>query len=104
MVSGQAVRVRAGNGNSFSFSGSIYLNLHLGPELTVVLRHEQVHVRQWHRLDVLLAQLALAAAWRNPAAWLLRRALLDNLEFLADQAVLATGLDRRTYQYSLLRD
>ena len=68
-----------------------------------MLRHEQVHVRQWHTLDVLLAQLALAAAWRNPAAWLLRRALLDNLEYLADEAVLRTGLDRRAYQYSLLR-
>ena len=105
VVSGQAVRVLAGNGSPFSFGGSIYLNpdLHPGPELAAMLRHEQVHVRQWHTLDVLLAQLALAAAWCNPVAWLLRRALLDNLEFLADQAVLATGLDRRTYQYSLLR-
>jgi hypothetical protein len=99
------VRVLAGEISPFSFGRSIYLNpdLHPGPELAAVLRHELVHVRQRHTLDVLLAQLALAAAWCNPAAWLLRRALLDNLEFLADQAVLETGLDRRAYQYSLLR-
>ena len=105
VVAGQAVRVLPGKGSPFSFAGSIYLNpdQHPGPELAAVLRHEQVHVRQGHTADVLLAQLALAAAWCNPAAWLLRRALLDNLEFLADQAVLATGLDRRAYQYSLLR-
>jgi hypothetical protein len=59
-------------------------------------------VRQLHTLDVLLTQLATALAWVNPAAWLLRRAVLDNLEYLADHAALQTGLDRRAYQYSLL--
>ncbi len=104
-VQGQPVRVLAGAVSPFSFGRSIYLNpdQHPAPELAAVLRHEQVHVRQWHTLDVLLAQLALAAAWCNPAAWLLARALLDNLEYLADHAVLQTGLDRRAYQYSLLR-
>ncbi|MCI1187900.1 hypothetical protein MON38_10755 [Hymenobacter sp. DH14] len=105
VVGGLAVRVLPGEISPFSFAHSIYLNpdQHPGPELAAVLRHEQVHVRQAHTLDVLLAQLALAAAWCNPAAWLLRRAVLDNLEFLADAAVLETGLDRRAYQYSLLR-
>ena len=32
----------------------------------------------------------------------MRRALLDNLEYLADRAALRTGLDCRAYQYSLL--
>ena len=105
VVQGQAVRVLAGDLSPFSFGQTIYLNpdQHPGPELAAVLRHEQVHVCQWHTLDVLLAQLMQAAAWCNPAAWLLRRALLDNLEYLADHAVLAAGLDRLAYQYSLLR-
>ncbi|MBO2010269.1 M56 family metallopeptidase [Hymenobacter negativus] len=105
VVQGQAVRVLPGEISPFSFGQSIYLNpaQHPGPELAAVLRHELVHVRQWHTVDVLLTQLALAAAWCNPAAWLLRRALLDNLEYLADHAVLEAGLDRRAYQYSLLR-
>jgi hypothetical protein len=105
LVQGQPVRVLAGEVSPFSFWQTIYLNpgQHPGSELTAVLRHEQVHVRQWHTLDVLLAQLAQAAAWCNPAAWLLRRALLDNLEYLADHAALETGLDRHAYQCSLLR-
>lgn len=102
---GLPVRVLAEAVSPFSFWQTIYLNpaLHPAPELAAVLRHEQVHVHQWHTLDVLLGQLVLAAAWCNPAAWLLPRALLDNLEYLADEAVLETGLDRRAYQYSLLR-
>ena len=102
---GLPVRALAEAVSPFSFWQTIYLNptQHPAPELAAVLRHEQVHVRQWHTLDVLLAHLAQAMAWCNPAVWLLRRALLDNLEYLADEAVLETGLDRRTYQYSLLR-
>jgi hypothetical protein len=102
---GQPYRRLAGEAGPFSFWQTIYLNpaQHPAGELAAVLRHEQVHVRQWHTLDVLLAQLVQAAAWCNPAAWLLRRAVLDNLEYLADHHALQTGLDRRAYQYSLLR-
>ena len=105
VLHGYSVQALPGAISPFSFGQTIYLNpaQHPAPELVAVLRHEHVHVRQWHTLDVLLAQVLVAAAWCNPAAWLLRRALLDNLEYLADRAALQTGLDRETYQYSLLR-
>lgn len=92
-------------GDPFSFGRTIYLHAgqHSAAELAVVLAHEQAHVRQGHTLDVLLAHLGTAVFWLNPAAWLLRRALLDNLEYLADAATLRTGLDRRAYQYCLLQ-
>ena len=106
VVLGQPVHLLSQAKGSFSFGRSIYLNeavvadpAALAPEL----RHEQAHVRQWHTLDVLLAQLTTALAWFNPAAWLWRRAVLENLEYLADQATLQSGLERRAYQYSLLR-
>ena len=105
VVLGQAVRVLPGAGGPFSFGSAIYLSesaLADTAALPPALRHEQAHVRQWHTLDVLLLQLATALAWLNPAAWLLRRAALDNLEYLADRAALRAGLDRRAYQYSLL--
>jgi hypothetical protein len=106
-VQGQAVRVLSGEGGAFSFGNSIFLfenNLRAdAATLRALLRHEQAHVRQGHTLDVLLVQVAVALAWPNPAVWLLRRALLDNLEYLADEAALQTGLDRRAYQYSLLQ-
>ncbi|MGI4761786.1 MAG: M56 family metallopeptidase [Janthinobacterium lividum] len=106
VVLGQPVRVLPGAGGPFSFGRTIYLSagtLADAAGLAAALRHEQAHVRQHHTLDVLLTQLATALAWPNPAAWLLRRAVLDNLEYLADRAALRTGLDRRAYQYSLLR-
>jgi len=105
VVLGQRVRRLAGEGGPFSFGSDIYLSNSIlldAKHLPAALRHEQAHVRQGHTLDVLLAQVAAALAWPNPAAWLLRRAVLDNLEYLADHAALQTGLDRRAYQYSLL--
>ncbi|TVT41208.1 M56 family metallopeptidase [Hymenobacter setariae] len=105
VVLGQPVRRLAGEGGPFSFGSDIYLSdstLADTQHLAAALRHEQAHVRQGHTLDVLVAQIATALAWLNPAAWLLRRAVLDNLEYLADHAALQTGLDRRAYQYSLL--
>ncbi|RYY18625.1 MAG: hypothetical protein EOO36_07730 [Cytophagaceae bacterium] len=105
VVLGQPVRVVPGAGGPFSFGTAIYLSaaaLTDAAGLPAMLRHEQAHVHQWHTLDVLLTQVAVALAWLNPAAWLLRRAVLDNLEYLADRAALQTGLDRRAYQYSLL--
>lgn len=105
-VLGQPVRVLPGAGGPFSFGRTIYLSegtLADAAGLRAALHHEQAHVHQLHTLDVLLAQLATLLAWPNPAAWLLRRAVLDNLEYLADRAALRTGLGRRAYQYSLLR-
>lgn len=106
-VLGQAVRVVPGTGSPFSFARTIYLTdttLSDPQSLAAALRHEQAHVHQWHTFDVLLLQVAAALAWVNPAVWLLRRAALDNLEYLADQAALHTGgLLRRDYQYLLLR-
>jgi hypothetical protein len=92
-------------GDPFSFGHTIYLHAaqYSEAELAVVVAHEQAHICQHHTVDVLLAHLGTALFWVNPAAWLLRRALLDNLEYLADAATLRTGLDRRTYQYCLLQ-
>lgn len=90
----------------FSFWQSIYLNpaQHQPSELPAILLHEQVHVRQWHTLDVLLGQMLRVFCWLNPAAWLLLRAMQENLEFIADRTVLQAGqVDSKLYQYSLVR-
>ncbi|WP_022825031.1 M56 family metallopeptidase [Hymenobacter norwichensis] len=90
----------------FSFWQTIYLNptQHQPTELAAILLHEQVHIRQWHTLDVLLGQVLRVFCWPNPAAWLLLRAVQENLEFIADHAVLTeSALGKQDYQYSLVR-
>lgn len=89
----------------FSFGRSIYLNkhLHTEAELQEILRHEFIHVKQRHSLDMLWGELLCILNWYNPFAWLLRNAIRQNLEFIADHQVLANGIDRRQYQYLLLK-
>lgn len=72
-------------------------------DLAEIIRHEQAHIQQLHSLDVLLAELVCILFWINPFAWLLRRSLRENLEYLADREVLKAGFNTQSYQYHLLR-
>jgi len=72
-------------------------------EWSAIILHEYVHIRQRHTLDILLAELCCALNWYNPFAWLIRHAIRQNLEFIADSKVLEKGLDKKGYQYHLLK-
>ncbi len=89
----------------FSFGRFVVLNMnqYSSYELDQILRHERVHVSQHHTADVLLAEGLTIAFWFNPVVYLFRRLVNQNLEYLADRAVLAEGVDARDYQFSLLR-
>lgn len=88
----------------FSFGKHIYINPaeHSEEELLTIIAHEHIHVQQRHTVDVLLAELSFTLNWFNPAAWIIRKAIRENLEFIADERVLKAGADKKAYQYSLL--
>lgn len=89
----------------FSFGQSIYINQqkHNPEELQDIIRHEFVHVKQLHTIDILWSELICIVNWYNPFAWLIRRAVRQNLEFIADNKVVQAGVDRKEYQYLLLK-
>jgi hypothetical protein len=88
----------------FSFWQTVYINptLHQEKELHTILAHELIHVKQWHSLDIILAELSVVFYWFNPGVWLMKKAVKENLEFITDQKILNKGVDRKAYQYSLL--
>lgn len=88
----------------FSFLNKIYVNKgqHVDAELKDIFKHEDIHVKGLHSLDILLFEIILVCCWYNPFVWFMRRAIRQNLEFLTDQRVLNKGIDKQTYQYSLL--
>lgn len=88
----------------FAFGRTVFISdqLHQSPELDLVLTHELAHVNQGHTWDILLAELNLIWQWFNPAAWYFRRLVENNLEYLADQAVLQQQWNKKAYQLSLL--
>ena len=89
----------------FSFGKSVFINsnLHTEEELREIVRHEFVHVRQNHTIDIIWAELLCIINWYNPFVWLLKRAIRQNLEFIADNKVVENGIDKKQYQYLLLK-
>jgi len=89
----------------FSFGKSVFINsnLHTEDELREIVRHEFVHVRQNHTIDIIWAELLCIVNWYNPFSWLLKRSIRQNLEFIADNNVVENGVDKKQYQYLLLK-
>lgn len=103
-VANYKVRTLDESVSPFSFWQTIYVNpsLHNEKELNTILAHEMVHVKQWHSIDIILAELSVVFYWFNPGVWLMKKAVKENLEFITDQKILRKGMDRKAYQYSLL--
>ncbi len=72
-------------------------------ELQLILNHEKVHAKQMHSVDVLLTYIISALFLFNPFVLLYRKALKQNLEFIADyNTQKATNCEER-YQKLLLK-
>ena len=98
------VRILDGQVSPFSFWQTVYVNptIHSANELDTILAHEQVHVKEWHTLDIILAEISVVFYWFNPGVWLMKRAIKENIEFITDARIVKKGIDKKAYQYSLL--
>ncbi|MCF0064725.1 M56 family metallopeptidase [Dyadobacter chenwenxiniae] len=47
--------------------------------------HEDVHIRQWHSLDILFFEIVAIVAWFNPVVYFYQRSIKRTHEFLADR-------------------
>jgi TonB-dependent SusC/RagA subfamily outer membrane receptor len=105
MLQQQPVKVLPDAMTPFSFFRHIYINpsLHQPAELDAILQHELVHIREWHTVDVIMAELNNIFYWFNPGAWLMRIAIRENLEFITDRRMLRQGADPKAYQYNLIK-
>ncbi len=89
----------------FSMGNSIFINIGLNnsDELKEIIRHEFIHVKQRHSMDILFSEILCILNWYNPFAWFIRHAIRQNLEFIADNNVVKNGFDKKQYQYLLLK-
>ncbi len=67
-----------------------------------MLLHETEHVKQGHTYDILILEVLTIFQWFNPFMWLLKRAIRENHEYLADKAVLSAGVRPADYAELLL--
>lgn len=91
--------------NPFSFFKYIVINptLFSKEEYEHIVTHERIHVKQFHSIDVLFSKVFCALFWINPIIWLYRKAMLQNLEFIADNYSLEQIESKYEYQKTLLK-
>jgi TonB family protein len=89
--------------HSFSFFSYIFVNP-TSPEREIreIVAHEAAHVRQFHWIDLVLAELLCAFQWFNPMAWLYSHFIRQNHEYLADQSALRSSPDPAFYKATLI--
>jgi len=91
--------------NPFSFLKYIVYNPEKHPvsELKMILKHEQTHAFQLHSIDIILVNLLLILQWMNPIAWMYKKSMEENLEFIADSETIQQISSKKEYQLSLLK-
>lgn len=103
-VLGKTVLISNVWSQTFSFFGIIIMseNDFQRSDCHLLVAHEQVHSRQLHTVDLLLAELFIAIQWYNPISYLLRNSLYEVHEYLADRCVIRGGADQISYKRLLL--
>jgi len=89
----------------FSFFNYIVFNssLYSQEELESILLHEKIHSQEKHSIDVLVAKLFTIVFWFNPLIWLYQKAIIQNLEYIADSKAIQNIEDKKCYQMALLK-
>lgn len=103
-INGITVRTPKKASAPFSFFSWIFISpeLHTEKEAKEILVHEETHAQQKHSIDVIMSEIITILCWINPFAWLLKREIRNNLEYMADNRVVLSGHDTKSYQYHLL--
>lgn len=103
LADGTTLYVMPGNDPSFSWMGHIVISeADWKNNETAIIHHEKAHVALRHSIDVLITDIIAALQWFNPAIWMLRIDLRAVHEYEADDTVLRSGTDLRSYQYLLI--
>ena len=95
-----------GHISPFSFLGRIYISHHYinHPGLNSILIHENAHIRQHHIIDLVLMELLSSLFWFNPFFFLIKKALREVHEYLADREVVKNGAEPLKYQQLLFNE
>lgn len=103
-IQGVHVHLLKERGGPFSFFHWIFVHpeAHTEKEMGEIFTHELTHARQYHSVDVIVSELMCIVCWFNPFAWLMKREVRNNLEYMADNRVIQTGHDYQSYQFHLL--
>lgn len=91
----------------FSFWDTIYLSENYFKDSKIdetIFLHENIHITQKHTADILFIEIIKAVFWFNPFIYFYKKAIINNHEFLADEAVIAENKNIKVYQELILQE
>ncbi|TDQ09285.1 M56 family metallopeptidase [Pedobacter metabolipauper] len=88
-------------GSAFSFFNKKIVDQEL-PQLQTIQRHEEIHSRQLHTLDVLFFEVLGIITWFNPITYLYKLTVKNIHEYLADEEAAKFQGDKEQYALLLL--
>ncbi|TKC01907.1 M56 family metallopeptidase [Pedobacter cryotolerans] len=99
-ISGLKIFQKSSGFTNCSFFNYVFIDEKLSEaELQVLIKHEEVHAKQFHSIDKIIMMLIKAFLWFNPVVYLYDKALEQAHEYEADEA---TSQNFGTEQYASL--
>jgi len=88
---------------AFSFFNMLFIDPQL-PEKSTILKHELVHIKQKHSLDVLLFEMIQIINWFNPISYLIKKDIKLIHEYLADEETTKNDIEKYHYAMFLIQN
>jgi outer membrane biosynthesis protein TonB len=88
---------------AFSFFNYLFIGADASGANTII-RHELVHIRQKHSVDIVFLELLKIINWFNPCIYLLQNSLKTVHEYIADEQTAAFETDALTYSTFLVNN
>lgn len=88
---------------AFSFFNYLFIGSKMN-DTDIIIRHEMVHIRQKHTLDVLFLEFIKIINWFNPFVYLLQNSLKTVHEYIADEQAAAFESDTLSYSSFLVNN
>ncbi|WP_246254382.1 M56 family metallopeptidase [Pedobacter foliorum] len=101
LISVQVLLKAKKSGSAFSFFKKKVVDQDL-PEVQTIQKHEEIHIRQWHTLDVLFFELLGIITWFNPIIYFYKTTVKHIHEYLADEEAANFQGDKEEYALLLL--
>lgn len=91
---------------TFSFLKWIFIDKELledTNDLEGIISHEKIHTQQGHTFDLILAECLIIIQWFNPFAYLMKKTMRENHEYLTDELVILKNQSLEDYQLLLAK-
>ncbi|UBM62088.1 M56 family metallopeptidase [Candidatus Sulfidibacterium hydrothermale] len=90
----------------FSFFHLIFIRKAIfeNPRAAAIICHEKIHIRQKHSLDLIWLEILGIFQWFNPFVYLIKKAVKENHEFIADRDLTVSESSENSYLHLLFSE